>query len=61
MFRRVLVLPLAALLLSACAPKTTGCLEMSCRPTSDLHRLTIWWQPELRNGPLDYTQVPVDH
>ncbi|YCI79846.1 type III secretion protein HrpT [Enterobacteriaceae bacterium] len=61
MLKRVLMLTAVTLLLSACAKPTTGCLDVSCRPSSDLHRLTIWWQPEMRNGPYDYTQVPVDH
>lgn len=61
MFARLILLAVAALLLSACARTPAGCNEVSCRPPSDLHRLTIWWQPELRNGPYDYTQVAVDN
>ncbi|ORM64370.1 type III secretion protein HrpT [Mixta gaviniae] len=51
---------MTTLLLSACAPKAPpGCQDMRCRPQSNLQQLTIWWQPELRNGPYDYTQVQV--
>ncbi|UQY46049.1 HrpT family type III secretion system protein [Mixta hanseatica] len=58
--RKLFVTGLFGLLLNACAPKAPpGCQEMSCRPQSDLQHLTIWWQPELRNGPYDYTQVQV--
>lgn len=51
----------AALMLSACARPQAGCNDVSCRPSSDLHKLTIWWQPQLRNGPNDYTQIAVDN
>lgn len=61
MLLRFITLAIVTLLLSACARPPAGCLDVSCRPPSDLHRLTIWWQPELRNGPYDYTQVSVDH
>lgn len=60
MLQKLLFTALLALLLSACAPKAPpGCQDMRCRPQSDLQYLTIWWQPELRNGPYDYTQVQV--
>lgn len=56
----VLVLGLA-LLLTACAkPKFVGCNDVSCRPVSDDHTMTIWWQPDMRNGPFDYTQASVN-
>ncbi|WP_158783744.1 HrpT family type III secretion system protein [Pantoea sp. BAV 3049] len=55
-----LVLALA-LLLSACAkPKFAGCNDVSCRPVSDDHAMTIWWQPDMRNGPFDYSQASVN-
>lgn len=60
MLRKLLFTALLSLLLSACAPKAPpGCQDMRCRPQSDLQHLTIWWQPELRNGPYDYTQVQI--
>jgi len=61
MLLRLFLLAVAALMLSACARPNVGCTEVSCRPSSDLHNLTIWWQPQLRNGPDDYTQVAVDN
>lgn len=62
MLIKLIATALLALLLSACAKQPpAGCNDVSCRPQSDLHRLTIWWQPDLRNGPYDYTQVPVDY
>lgn len=61
MLTRITMLALLATLLSACAKKPQGCASVSCRPQSDVHKLTIWWQPELRNGPYDFTQVPVDN
>lgn len=62
MLPKLLIATILALLLSACTKKPpAGCEDVSCRPASDLHRLTIWWQPELRNGPYDYTQVAVDY
>lgn len=52
---------LAAMLLAACAPKTPpGCASVECRPQSGDSSLTIWWQPDLRNGPTDYTRVQVN-
>nr|WP_024966766.1 HrpT family type III secretion system protein [Pantoea sp. IMH] len=60
MLRKLLFTALLSLLLSACAPKApSGCQDVRCRPQSDLQHLTIWWQPELRNGPYDYTRVQV--
>lgn len=56
----VLVVGLA-LLLTACAkPKFVGCNDVSCRPMSGDHSMTIWWQPDMRNGPFDYTQASVN-
>ncbi|XDK48398.1 HrpT family type III secretion system protein [Kosakonia cowanii] len=57
----MMLLAAAALMLSACARPQAGCNDVSCRPSSDLHKLTIWWQPQLRNGPNDYTQIAVDN
>lgn len=61
MLLRMILLAVAALMLSACARQPVGCNEVSCRPASDLHNLTIWWQPQLRNGPNDYTRVAIDN
>ncbi|MGP3591674.1 HrpT family type III secretion system protein [Vagococcus sp. WN89Y] len=61
MLLRLFWLALATLMLSACARTSVGCNEVSCRPASDLHSLTIWWQPQLRNSPNDYTQIAVDN
>ncbi|WP_345945679.1 HrpT family type III secretion system protein [Sodalis sp. dw_96] len=59
--RKLLIVIVLSPLLSACAqPKTAGCEAVSCRPGSDPHRLTIWWQQDLRNGPYDYTQVQIN-
>jgi len=60
MLMRIIVLA-AVLLLSACARPQAECNDVSCRPSSDLHNLTIWWQPQLRNGPNDYTRVSTDN
>lgn len=48
-----------ALLLSACATKMppARCADVSCRPQPDDHQLVIWWQPDLRTGVADSTQV----
>ena len=60
MVPRYIVALLAALLLAACAPKKSPvCASVECRPQSGDYSLTIWWQPDLRNGPTDYTQVQV--
>ncbi|MCP1437761.1 hypothetical protein J3D56_001197 [Erwinia persicina] len=60
MKKPVLIL-LMAMLLTACAkPKFAGCSEMSCRPVSDDRAVTIWWQPDMRNGPFDYSQASVN-
>jgi len=61
MLLRMMLLAAAALMLSACARPQAGGNDVSCRPSSDLHKLTIWWQPQLRNGPNDYTQIAVDN
>ena len=61
MLLRMILLAAAALMLSACARPQAGCNDVSCRPSSDLHKLTIWWQPQLRNGLNDYTQIAVDN
>lgn len=61
MLLRMILLAAVALMLSACARPQAGCNDVSCRPSSDLHKLTIWWQPQLRNGPNDYTQIAVDN
>ncbi|MBK0018068.1 type III secretion protein HrpT [Kosakonia cowanii] len=61
MLLRMMLLAAAALMLSACARPQAGCNDVSCRPSSDLHKLTIWWQPQLRNGLNDYTQIAVDN
>lgn len=61
MLLRMMLLAAAALMLSACARPQAGCNDVSCRPSSDLHKLTIWWQPQLHNGPNDYTQIAVDN
>lgn len=61
MLLRMMLLAAAALMLSACARPQAGCNDVSCRPSSELHKLTIWWQPQLRNGPNDYTQIAVDN
>ncbi|WP_304167586.1 HrpT family type III secretion system protein [Lonsdalea britannica] len=48
-----------ALLLSACVAKTppARCADVSCRPQPENHQLVIWWQPDLRTGIADSTQV----
>ncbi|MCW1972949.1 hypothetical protein C7420_102543 [Pantoea ananatis] len=57
---KILVI-ITAFILTACStPKLPGCREMSCRPVSKPDSLTIWWQPDLRNGPYDYTSVSVN-
>lgn len=61
MLLRTIGLAAAALMLSACARPQAGCNEVSCRPSSDLNTLTIWWQPQLRNGPDDFTRIAVDN
>lgn len=61
MFPKLIILSLLGVLLSACASKTQpGCNQVSCRPQSDAQKMTIWWQPELRNGLYDFTQVSVN-
>ncbi|MFB6324880.1 HrpT family type III secretion system protein [Pantoea deleyi] len=60
MLLRMILPAVVALLLSACARSPAECNDVSCRPSSDLHNLTIWWQPQLRNGPNDYTRIAVD-
>ena len=52
-----------ALLLTGCAKRQDNgltCTSVDCRPQSGLHQLVIWWQPELRNGVADFTQVTVN-
>jgi len=52
-----------ALLLTGCAKRHDNgltCTSMDCRPQSGSHQLVIWWQPELRNGVADFTQVTVN-
>ncbi len=52
---------LAVMLLAACAPKAPlGCASVECRPQSGDNSLTIWWQPDLRNGPTDYSRVQIN-
>ncbi|MEN0616093.1 HrpT family type III secretion system protein [Klebsiella indica] len=53
----------ASMLLTACAGQhdnSLECTSAACRPQSAPHQLVIWWQPELRNGPADYTRVTVN-
>lgn len=57
------VLFAATLLLTACAKpqdNSLECTSVDCRPQSATHQLVIWWQPDLRNGPADYTRVSVN-
>lgn len=52
-----------ALLLTGCAKRNDNgltCTSVGCRPQSGSHQLVIWWQPELRNGVADFTQVTVN-
>lgn len=52
-----------ALLLAGCAKRQDNgltCSSVDCRPQSASHQLVIWWQPELRNGVADFTQVTVN-
>lgn len=52
-----------ALLLAGCAKRQDNgltCTSVDCRPQSASHQLVIWWQPELRNGVADFTQVTVN-
>lgn len=59
--KKVLWVMGACLMLNACAkPSFQGCNDVSCRPVSSDHSLTIWWQPDMRNGPFDYTQASVN-
>ncbi|WP_113626125.1 HrpT family type III secretion system protein [Pectobacterium peruviense] len=53
---------LIAFLLSACnSPRqVTNCASVTCRPQPETRQLIIWWQPDLRNGPADYSRVSVD-
>lgn len=61
MVMRYIAALLVAMQLAACAPKAPpGCVSVECRPQSDGNSLTIWWQPDLRNSPNDYTRVPVN-
>ncbi|NDL63377.1 HrpT family type III secretion system protein [Acerihabitans arboris] len=58
---RIIMLSALAALLSACArPEMAGCNDISCRPVSDPHSLSVWWQPDLRNGAWDYTRLSVN-
>lgn len=53
----------AALLLAGCAKRQDNglsCTSVDCRPQSGAHQLVIWWQPDLRNGVADFTQVSVN-
>lgn len=57
------VLLCLALLLTGCAKRQDNglsCTSVDCRPQSASHQLVIWWQPELRNGVADFTQVTVN-
>ncbi|MEH2921569.1 HrpT family type III secretion system protein [Samsonia erythrinae] len=58
----VVSVALIALLLSACnAPRqVANCESVSCRPQPEARQLIIWWQPDLRTGPADYSRVSVD-
>lgn len=59
--KKPLFIFLLATLLTACAkPKFAGCNDISCRPVSDERAITIWWQPDMRNGPFDYSQASVN-
>ncbi|WP_370417173.1 HrpT family type III secretion system protein (plasmid) [Pantoea vagans] len=52
-----------ALMLTGCAKRQDNglaCTSVDCRPKSGSHQLVIWWQPELRNGVADFTQVTVN-
>ena len=52
-----------ALLLAGCAKRQNNgltCTSVDCRAQSASHQLVIWWQPELRNGVADFTQVTVN-
>lgn len=52
-----------ALLLTGCAKRQDNglsCTSVDCRLQSASHQLVIWWQPELRNGVADFTQVTVN-
>nr|NMN91769.1 hypothetical protein [Brenneria salicis ATCC 15712 = DSM 30166]RBP65836.1 hypothetical protein DES54_104101 [Brenneria salicis ATCC 15712 = DSM 30166] len=53
---------LAVMLLSACSSSRTvaNCTSVTCRPQPDGRQLVIWWQPDLRNGPADFSRVPVN-
>ncbi|PKX82493.1 type III secretion protein HrpT [Pectobacterium peruviense] len=53
---------LIAFLLSACnSPRqVANCASVTCRPQPETRQLIIWWQPDLRNGPADYSRVSVD-
>ncbi|MDW8846077.1 HrpT family type III secretion system protein [Erwinia sp. P7711] len=60
MKKSLLILALAMLLTACAKPKLPGCNDVSCRPVSDDHTMTIWWQPDMRNGAFDYTQASVN-
>lgn len=56
------LLPMLAVLLSACsAPHpVANCTSVTCRPQPDARQLVIWWSPDLRSGPADFSRVSVD-
>lgn len=56
----VILLGLAVMLTACAKPKFVGCNDISCRPVSNDHAMTIWWQPDMRNGPFDFTQASVN-
>lgn len=62
MNHKALSVALIALLLSACtAPRqVANCASVICRPQPETRQLIIWWQPDLRSGPTDYSRVSVD-
>ncbi|WJV60701.1 HrpT family type III secretion system protein [Pectobacteriaceae bacterium CE70] len=59
-YQRILLLS-GALLLSACSSVTPqeSCTSVACRPQPQARQLVIWWQPDLRTGASDFTQVSV--
>ncbi|MBJ7220883.1 MULTISPECIES: HrpT family type III secretion system protein [unclassified Brenneria] len=61
-WRKYGLLIATALLLSACsAPRSVvNCTSVTCRPQPDDRQLIIWWQPDLRSGPADYSRVSLD-
>ncbi|WP_121574512.1 HrpT family type III secretion system protein [Brenneria alni] len=52
----------AVLLLGACSSsrQIVNCTSVTCRPQPDGRQLIIWWHPDLRTGPADYSRISIN-